>query len=191
MHVFVSRTAADIDFAFERLSSAAVLGCDTETSGLNSKFGKILSMQFSDGDFNVLVPLSEGVELGALHGLLSNAAIVKIFHNARFDLEFLRANKIAVENVFDTMIAEKGPDPASNQSASLAELFIDISPSTSINRSAQNSRENGTASGPKPLSPTPSPTSVHLPRLMHEQTAGSPASASPPKFQTQMQKLAL
>ncbi|MGQ0543206.1 MAG: hypothetical protein ACT4O9_15385 [Blastocatellia bacterium] len=123
MQIFVARTSEDIESACGRLSKAKVLGCDTETSGLNPKFGKLFSIQFSDGDFNVLVPLSEGVELGRLADILANEQIVKIFHNAKFDMEFLSANGFSVANIFDTMIAEKVLTRGANQSASLAETL--------------------------------------------------------------------
>ena len=63
---------AEIKTAFERLSAASVLGCDTETSGLSARYGKLYSIQFSDGDFSVLVPYSEGVEPGILSELLGD-----------------------------------------------------------------------------------------------------------------------
>ena len=107
MDILVARTNAEIERAFEILSSAAVLGCDTETSGLSAKHGRLFSVQFSDGEFNVLVPISEGVPLGRLGDILMDPAIVKIFHNAKFDLDFLSENGYAVDNVYDTMIAEK------------------------------------------------------------------------------------
>src|SRR5436190_17531474 len=171
MHVFVTRTVADIDFAFERLSQANVLGCDTETSGLNSKYGKLFSIQFSDGEFNVLVPLSEGIVLGALHEVLANAAIVKIFHNARFDLEFLTANNIAVDNVFDTVIAEKVLTRGANQSASLAETLyryfaVDLDKSQ---RAKFDRKWNGIWT--EELVAYALSDVIHLPRLMAEQVA--------------------
>jgi ribonuclease D len=123
VNILVARTHQDLHLAYARLSTASALGCDTETSSLNPKFGKILSVQFSDGEFNVLVPLSEGVPLGPLLPILNDASIVKIFHNARFDLDFLSASGIAVHSVFDTMLAEKVLTRGANQSASLAETL--------------------------------------------------------------------
>lgn len=189
MHVFVTRTAAEIEFAFERLSGAVVLGCDTETSGLNSKYGKLFSIQFSDGEFNVLVPLSEGVELGALGDLLSNAAIVKIFHNARFDLEFLTANNIAVQNVFDTMIAEKVLTRGANQSASLAETLyryfaVDLDKSQ---RAKFTRKWNGIWT--EALVDYALSDVVHLPRLMHEQISWLARLGLSAEFQQQLQKI--
>ncbi|MFM9904605.1 MAG: hypothetical protein ACKVQJ_08555 [Pyrinomonadaceae bacterium] len=123
MDILVARTSAEIDAAFERLSAASRLGCDTETSGLSSKYGRLFSVQFSDGEFNVLVPISEGIDLGRLAETLTNPAITKIFHNAKFDLDFLSENGYSVENVYDTMIAEKVLTRGANQSASLAETL--------------------------------------------------------------------
>jgi len=121
--ILVARTEEEIRLAFERLSTAAHLGCDTETSGLSARHGRLFSVQFSDGEFNVLVPISEGVPLGVLSEILTNASIVKIFHNAKFDLDFLREAGHEVSNIFDTMIAEKVLTRGANQSASLAETL--------------------------------------------------------------------
>lgn len=123
MKILLARSADDIETALQRLSAATEIGCDTETSSLSARHGKLFSVQFSDGDFNVLVPLSEGVALGRLAAVLENPAITKIFHNARFDMEFLRENGYQVQNVFDTMIAEKVLTKGANQSASLAETL--------------------------------------------------------------------
>ena len=123
MNILVARTSEQIDLAFARLNEARVLGCDTETSSLNPRYGKLLSVQFSDGDFGVLVPISEGVGLGKLGDLLADVSITKVFHNSKFDLEFLSAAQIPVGNVFDTMIAERVLTRGANQSASLAETL--------------------------------------------------------------------
>jgi DNA polymerase-1 len=119
----IARTAQEIESAFQTLSASTVLGCDTETSGLSARYGKIFSVQFSDGDFSVLIPTSEGVSMGKLSGILENPQITKIFHNAKFDLEFLRESGHHVSNVFDTMIAEKVLTRGAGQSASLAETL--------------------------------------------------------------------
>lgn len=123
MNILVARTKQEIETAYEKLARAETLGCDTETSSLSPRNGKIFSIQFSDGDFNVLVPLSEGVSLGRLEEILTNPTITKIFHNARFDLEFLREKGFHLENVFCTMIAEKLLTKGAGQSVSLAETL--------------------------------------------------------------------
>lgn len=123
MKILVARTAQEIESAYQRLIESPVLGCDTETSSLSPRTGRLFSIQFSDGDFNVLLPLSEGSAPGKLETILSNPNIVKIFHNAKFDLEYLREKGFPVENVFCTMIAEKVLTKGANQSSSLAETL--------------------------------------------------------------------
>ncbi len=123
MNILIARTQEETNAAVRSLSTAEVLGCDTETSGLSAKFGKLFSIQFSDGDLNVLVPISEGIDIGRFADILANEQIIKIFHNAKFDLEFLREAGISVSNVFDTMIAEKILTRGANQSSSLADTL--------------------------------------------------------------------
>ena len=119
----MARRAEEIETAYEKLVQAKILGCDTETNSLSARGGKIFSVQFSDGDFSVLVPVSEGIALGRLAAVLENPAITKIFHNAKFDLEFLRENGYQVQNIYDTMIAEKVLTKGAGQSANLAETL--------------------------------------------------------------------
>jgi ribonuclease D len=119
----VVRNAGDISAAYERLREAQTLGCDTETSSLSARRGKLFSVQFSDGDYSVLIPVSEGVSLGKLEEILTNPNIVKVFHNAKFDLEFLRENGYEINNIFCTMLAEKVLTRGAGQSVSLAETL--------------------------------------------------------------------
>ncbi|CAN5666262.1 ribonuclease D [soil metagenome] len=121
--ILVARHQKEIEFAYEKLSVAGEVGCDTETSSLSARAGRIFSVQFSDGDFNVLVPISEGISLGRLAAILENPSITKIFHNAKFDLEFLRESGYQTTNVYCTMIAEKVLTKGANQSVSLAETL--------------------------------------------------------------------
>ncbi len=123
MKILVARTREQIEFAYEKLSGATVIGCDTETSGLSPSKSRLFSVQFSDGKFNVLVPISEGVQLGVLAQLLESATITTIFHNAKFDLGFLQENGYEVKNVYCTMIAEKFLTKGAGQSVSLAETL--------------------------------------------------------------------
>ncbi|CAN5710241.1 hypothetical protein BH24ACI3_BH24ACI3_12030 [soil metagenome] len=189
MNVFITRTPAEFDEAYERLRHANALGCDTETSGLNSRFAKLYSIQFSDGDFNVLVPLSEGIEMGRLADILADAAITKIFHNAKFDLDFLGAASVPVANVFDTMIAEKVLTRGANQSASLAETLyryfaVDLD-------KAQRAKFTGNWDGiwTDDLVDYALADVVHLPRLMHEQNAWLNKLGLTEAFAAQMWKL--
>ena len=188
MNVLVARTEAEIRESFERLSGAPALGCDTETSGFNSRSGKLFSVQFSDGEFNVLVPVSEGVGLGSLADVLADASVVKIFHNAKFDLEFLGEAGHAVKNVFDTMIAEKVLTRGANQSASLAETLyryfaVDLEKS---HRAKFTKNWNGIWTDE--LVDYALSDVVHLPRLMSEQREWMEKLGLGDEFLTQMER---
>ena len=189
MEVFITRTADDLAHAYRRLSIAATLGCDTETSGFDPRLGRLYSIQFSDGEFNVLVPLNEGVELGQLGDILANERIVKIFHNAKFDIEFLSAAGYAVRSVFDTMIAEKVLTRGAGQSASLAETLyryfaVDLDKSQRV----KFGRKWDGIWTPELIDYALSDV-VHLPRLMHEQTAWLTRLGLTEQFQDQMAKV--
>lgn len=185
----MARSADEIETAFETFSAASVLGCDTETNSLSARTGKILSVQFSDGDFSVLVPTSEGVRLGKLAAILENPRITKIFHNAKFDLEFLRASGYEAQNIFDTMIAEKVLTKGAGQSASLAETLyryfaVDLEKS---HRAKFNKSWDGVWSDE--LVNYALSDVVYLPELMREQTIWLERLGLTEDFTRQMAKI--
>ncbi len=189
MDILVARSEEEIEVAFAALRHASAVGCDTETSGLSARSGRLFSVQFSDGEFNVLVPISEGVPLGKLADLLTDAAITKIFHNAKFDLDFLIENGYSVENVFDTMIAEKVLTRGAGQSASLAETLyryfaVDLDKSQ---RAKFNRKWDGVWTDE--LVDYALSDVFHLPRLMAEQTAWLEKLGLTGEFETQLQKI--
>ncbi|HVF29481.1 MAG TPA: hypothetical protein VNA22_00865 [Pyrinomonadaceae bacterium] len=189
MNALVARNPEDIEQAYSVISAAAAIGCDTETSSLNPKFGRLLSIQFSDGEFNVLLPLSEGVKIGKLDRVLADPTITKIFHNARFDLDFLSAAGIAVENIFDTMIAEKVLTRGANQSASLAETLyryfaVDLEKS---HRSKFNKSWDGVWT--EELVDYALSDVAHLPALMREQMAWLVKLDLTREFEEQMKRV--
>lgn len=171
MDILVARSPIEIESAVEKLSAAEFIGCDTETSGLSARSGRLYSVQFSDGIFNALVPVSEGVELGRLVDILEDERITKIFHNAKFDLEFLSENGYQVRNIFDTMLAERVLTRGANQSASLAETLyryfaVDLDKSQ---RAKFYRKWDGIWTDE--LVDYALSDVIHLPRLMAEQTA--------------------
>lgn len=189
MDILVARTAVDLESAFERLSAAKHLGCDTETAGFSSAHSRLYSVQFSDGDFSVLVPVSEGVKLGPLAAVLTDSRVRKAFHNAKFDLEFLSSNGYSVANWFDTMIAEKVLTRGANQSASLAETLyryfaVDLDKSQ---RAKFNRRWDGIWTDE--LVDYALSDVVHLPRLMREQISWMERLGLIAEFETQIGKI--
>jgi DNA polymerase-1 len=190
VEILIARSHDDISIAYQRLSKADAIGCDTETSGLSSKYGKLFSVQFSDGEFNVLVPISEKVELGKLADIFTNDGIVKIFHNAKFDLDFLAAAGHGVGNVFDTMIAEKVLTRGADQSASLAETLyryfaVDLEKS---HRAKFTKSWNGIWTDE--LVEYALSDVIHLPRLMHEQNSWMMKLGLTEEFAAQMSRVA-
>lgn len=189
MNILVARSAQEIELAYEKLALSQVLGCDTETSAFSARHGKLFSVQFSDGDFNVLVPISEGVALGRLAEILESPSIVKIFHNAKFDLEFLNENGYQTQNIFDTMIAEKVLTRGAGQSASLAETLyryfavdLDKSQRAKFNRSWDGIWTDELVN--YALSDV-----VYLPQLMREQMLWLERLGLTAEFESQIQKI--
>ena len=189
MNILIVRSEKDIDLAFEQLSASTEIGCDTETSSLSARHGRLFSIQFSNGEFNVLVPVSEGVSLGKLAKILINPNITKIFHNARFDLDFLRENHYAVENVFCTMIAEKILTKGANQSSSLAETLyryfaVDLDKSQRAKFS-----QNWNGIWTDELVDYALSDVIYLPKLMQEQTLWMERLGLTESFTKQLQKI--
>jgi ribonuclease D len=187
--ILVARSGAEINAAFEKLSAASVLGCDTETSGFGARHGRLFSVQFSDGEFNALVPTSEGVKLGPLADVLADASITKIFHTAKFDLEFLIENGYSTANIFDTMIAEKVLTRGANQSASLAEtLYRYFAVDLDKSQRAKFSRKWDGIWTDELVDYALSDV-VHLPRLMSEQMSWMEKLGMTADFEDQMRKV--
>lgn len=189
MNILVARTTDEIDHAFEKLSQAQFIGCDTETSSLSARTGKLFSIQFSDGDFNVLIPISERVKIGKLGSILSDPNVTKIFHNAKFDLDFLSESGITTNNVFCTMIAEKVLTKGANQSVSLAETLyryfaIDLDKSQ---RSKFNRNWNGIWTAE--LVDYALSDVVFLPELMREQISWLEKLGLENEFEERMKKI--
>ena len=87
------------------------IAIDTETMGLKTRRDRLCLVQISTGDGNVhLVQFDDSLNYSApnLKKLLSNDAILKIFHFARFDIAALNYYlKLDMKNVYCTKIASK------------------------------------------------------------------------------------
>lgn len=187
----IARSKEEIEFAYHQLVESIEIGCDTETSGLSARRGRLLSIQFSNGDFSVLVPTSECIALGKLADILENPRQTKIFHNAKFDLEFLRENGYLVANVFDTMIAEKVLTHGADQSASLAETlyrYFAVNLDKTQRATFTNRAWNGVWT-PELVEYALSDV-VYLPKLKQEQEAWLKKLNLKEKFEVQMRKIA-
>ncbi len=117
---------------FPQLMQARQLAVDTETTGLDPHTNRLRLIQLYAKGLPVLVLdctsfLPEGK--GLLIELFDEKR-VKVFQNAKFDLQFLQANGIgAMPPVFDTMLAgallRSSGGPRSVSMKTLAEYYLD------------------------------------------------------------------
>lgn len=105
---------------------------DIETTGFDFLNDKIISMSFAIGNDIFIIPLNISIDqqeelkikidenyindkLKLLKPIFEDHGILKIGHNVKFDIKFLKTKGINVtENLFDTMIAEYCLDAAFN-----------------------------------------------------------------------------
>lgn len=97
-----------LDEVLSMISSSKILGIDTETTGLDPITNKVRLLQIAAADRPVLVIDMFLLSEEAKHKLknIFNTDSVKVFQNAKFDLEFLLANGFNFSGqIFDTMLA--------------------------------------------------------------------------------------
>ena len=89
------------------------VAADIETTGLNFRRDRVMSIAFSCGDQTWVVPLDhkdspfldQHVAWEAVRQILKNPNNIKVFHNAKFDVKFLINHRVKVVNIWDTKIA--------------------------------------------------------------------------------------
>ena len=163
------------------------------------RYGNFFSERADTDDFSacsfptaILTFLSRSAKasrLGRLAEILENPHITKIFHNAKFDLEFLRENGYQAQNVFCTMIAEKVLTRGAGQSVSLAETLyryfaVDLDKSQ---RAKFTKNWNGVWT--EELVNYALSDVVYLPELMREQTLWLERLGLSGEFARQMSKI--
>ena len=85
----------------------SILSVDTETTGLDYTIDRVILFQIGDEEKQFLIE-TRGHDIQELKEILESKTITKIFHNAKFDVNFIRSSfNIVCENVYDTMLAEK------------------------------------------------------------------------------------
>ena len=90
---------------------------DTETTGLDPLSYDLCLLQIKAGDKVFLIDIGKigtgqrlGFHYSGLETILEDREILKVFHNAVFDLKFLQYHlfpKIRFRNIFDTFLSEK------------------------------------------------------------------------------------
>ena len=97
---------ATIDDVVNYCSDKKVLGCDTETEGLDFTKHKIIMLQIGDEE-NQYVIDTRTTDITPLKEILEDEDIQLVFHNTKFDYKFIRQSGIICENIYDTMLSEK------------------------------------------------------------------------------------
>jgi DNA polymerase I len=105
---FIDKLGEDYDKAVRFLSTLLSIGVDTETTGSEPITDKVLLISAGNTDTQFVFDVAKlESNLEPLLNVLANPQIIKIVHNAKFDYKFFRRSfGIALEPVFDTMIAE-------------------------------------------------------------------------------------
>jgi DNA polymerase I len=121
--------ADDLPGIAQTLADAETIGADVETTDLSPRDGKTRLLQLATPDETFVVDVFAVGDLSPLKGLLEGGP-VKTFHNAKFDLAFLREEHgISVSPVFDTMLAAQlldgGEYGASYALEAVAERYLD------------------------------------------------------------------
>ena len=100
---------AGLDKSIDILKSKKMVGLDTETSGLDPHSNQLLLIQIGDKrDQFVYDVHSLGKDINRLSEILSNESILKILHNAKFDLKFLKVHtNIECNSIRCTMICDQ------------------------------------------------------------------------------------
>jgi ribonuclease D len=87
------------------------LAIDLETTGLSPHRDRIQVVSLAVPGMAVVVPLEKGTIPSGISQLIANTSILKIFHNATFDVGFIRFRfDLPVEPVFCTKIAARLAD---------------------------------------------------------------------------------
>lgn len=114
---------SELEILSEELKKEEVIAVDTETTGLNPHNDKLRLLQIATTNKAYIIDCFKFKNLEPLKEVFSSAKPVKILHNAKFDLKFLKVNfKLEFENVFDTMLASQIVSSGTHESHSLKEV---------------------------------------------------------------------
>ena len=98
---------ATIEDVVKYCSSKTILGVDTETTGLDFISNDMTMFQIGDDTHQYVID-TRLISIEPLRDILESTTIVKIFHNAKFDINFIRScANIICDNIYDTMLVEK------------------------------------------------------------------------------------
>ena len=94
-----------VEQSLQLLSPLTIVGLDTETSSLKVHEGKLLSLQLGCLDFQVVIDCST-IDVTLYKDYLESERLL-LFHNAKFDLQWLYKYHIVPQRVYDTYLGEQ------------------------------------------------------------------------------------
>lgn len=115
---------ANLEDAVNYCSSKTVLAVDTETTGLDFTSDQMTMFQIGDEIHQYVIDLRVH-PISVFTKILECPTILKIFHNSKFDINFIRSHSgIVCNNVYDTMLVEKVINCGKGLSASLKNTLL-------------------------------------------------------------------
>ncbi len=103
-------TPDGVEQALGAISGHSVLGADTETTGLDPLRSRVRLLQIATLDQSFVFDLFQvaAFDHPRFRELFTSDQIIKIFHNAKFDVKMLLHHfKLEVRGIFDTMLASQ------------------------------------------------------------------------------------
>lgn len=98
-----------LDYCYGNVGREDALSVDIETTGLNPRSDKITGIAFCNKPNDAIAcpwPIIQNEVFDAIHKILGDSSLKKVFQNGLFDIEFLSVNGIHVRNYFfDTRYA--------------------------------------------------------------------------------------
>ena len=126
---FSDLSTATIKECAEYCASKDILGCDTETTGLDFTGKKMIMLQIGDNDLQFVID-TRFIDISPLKPVIEDPDKTIVFHNTKFDYKFLKNEGITVGKTWDTFLAEQvlncGKTDLSNSLAAVCERRLGI-----------------------------------------------------------------
>ena len=126
---FSDLSTATIEECAEYCADKEILGCDTETTGLDFTSKKMIMLQIGDGDLQFVID-TRVIDVSPLKHIIEDSSKIIVFHNTKFDYKFLKNEGITVGKTWDTFLAEQvlncGKTGLSNSLAAVCDRRLGI-----------------------------------------------------------------
>lgn len=115
-----------LDRIIKDLAAQPIVSIDTETTGLDPISDKLLLLQIATPE-KVYIFDGTAVDAHPLKSVLENEQILKLLQNAKFDYKFIKQQLgISLNNIYDTMLAERVLTAGISRRISLAAMSKDM-----------------------------------------------------------------